>query len=62
MNNTIKLDELNKKKPEKTLSENVSFKKTFLITLIFLLTLLGIVIYYPNGLSFIIRKNLGLKI
>tara|TARA_B100000401_G_C52783200_1_gene709377 strand:+ start:865 stop:1053 length:189 start_codon:yes stop_codon:yes gene_type:complete len=62
MNNTIELDKLNKKKSEKTPSETTSFKKTFLVTLIFLLTLLGIVIYYPNDLSFIIRKNLGLKI
>jgi|TARA_B110000483_G_scaffold200128_1_gene240258 hypothetical protein len=61
MNNTIKLDELNEKEKEPH-TENMSFNKTFLITLIFLLTLLGIVIYYPNDLSFIIRRNLGLKI
>jgi amino acid permease len=62
MNNTIELDKLNKKKSEKTPNETMSFNKTFLVTLIFLLTLLGIVIYYPKDLSFIIRKNLGLKI
>ena len=55
MNNTIKLNEENK-------GSSMSFNKTFLITLIFLLTLLGIIIYYPNDLSFVIRRNLGLKI
>ena len=55
MNNTIKLNDEDKG----PYIEIMSFYKTFLITLIFLLTLLGIVIYNHNDLSFIIRKNLG---
>ena len=52
MNNTIKLNEEDKG----PYIETMSFNKTFLITLIFLLTLLLIVIYNRNDIISIIKQ------